>query len=144
MVDEALLQEKLKLLAEYIADLEEQRGISLSELKENKLLRRYVERTLHLAVEACLDIGSHLIADQGLREPDDNKDIMAVLCEAGYLPAAKAETFKKMAQFRNVIVHDYARIDPEVLYGILQRNVDDLRLFAHSIKEVFYREEQEK
>lgn len=140
MVDEGLLQEKLRLLAEYIADLEEQKNVSLQELKRNKLLRRYIERTLHLAVEACLDIGSHIIADLGLREPEDNKDIMAVLGEAGYIPPAKIASFKKMAQFRNVIVHDYARIDPEILLGIIRNNLEDLRLFARLTKEAFLRQ----
>jgi len=137
MVDKQLLQEKLKLLAEYITDLQEERNASLREIKENKKLRRYIERTLHLAVEACLDIGSHLIADLGLREPEDYKDIMSVLAEAGCLPEQKLNTFQKMAQFRNVIVHDYARIDPEILYGILQKNLDDLRLFARIIRDAF-------
>ncbi|HHV77720.1 MAG TPA: DUF86 domain-containing protein [Syntrophothermus lipocalidus] len=63
MVDKILLHEKLKLLVEYISDLQEQKNISLSDLETNKQLRRYIERTLHLAVEACLDIGSHIIAD---------------------------------------------------------------------------------
>lgn len=139
MVDKELLAEKTKLLAEYIADLGEQAQahIKLNDLKENKMLRRYIERTLHLAVEACLDIGNHLIADLGLREPHDYKEIMVVLTEAGYLPAGKLANLKKMAQFRNVIVHDYARIDPEILYGILRNNIDDLRLFIRMVRDKF-------
>lgn len=138
MVDKQLLQEKLKLLAEYIADLKEERDTPLKEIKENKKLRRYIERTLHLAVEACLDIGNHLIADLGLREPEDYKDIVTVLTEAGYLPEQKLNSLQKMAKFRNVIVHDYARIDPEILCGILQKNLDDLQLFARIIKDAFF------
>jgi uncharacterized protein YutE (UPF0331/DUF86 family) len=137
MVDKELLTEKLRNLSEYITDIEEQKPVSLTELHENKVLRRYIERTLHLAVEACLDIGNHLIADLNLREPLDYKDIMAVLTEAGYLPADKLSDFQKMARFRNVIVHDYARIDPEILYGILQRNTEDLLLFARIIRDRF-------
>lgn len=49
------MTEKIKLLAEYISDLEEKAGVGLNELKEDKILRRYLERTLHLAVEACLE-----------------------------------------------------------------------------------------
>jgi len=140
MVDKELLTEKTKLLAEYISDLEEHAGIKLNEIKENKVLRRYIERTLHLAVEACLDIGNHLIADLELREPQDYKDIMAVLTEAGCLPPDRLENFKKMAQFRNVIVHDYVRIDPEILIGILRRNIEDLRLFARMVRDRFLQE----
>jgi len=137
MVDKVLLHEKLKLLTEYILDLQEQKNLSLSDLERNKQLRRYIERTLHLAVEACLDIGSHIIADLGLGEPESYQDIMNILCQAGYLPANKIDTFKKMAQFRNVIVHDYARIDPKILYSIVQNNTDDLRLFACFIRDAF-------
>ena len=128
------------MLAEYISDLEEHAGIKLNEIKENKVLRRYLERTLHLAVEACLDIGNHLIADLELREPQDYKDIMAVLTEAGCLPPDRLENFKKMAQFRNVIVHDYVRIDLEILLGILHRNLKDLRLFARMVRDQFLQE----
>lgn len=134
MIDRRLLEDKTRLLAEYIADLEEQQHLSLAQLRDNKLLRRYVERTLHLAVEACLGIGSHLIADLRLREPEDYKDIMVVLTENGILPKEKLEQYKKMAQFRNVIVHDYARVDPEILIGILKKNLGDLTLFAQTIQ----------
>ena len=137
MVDQELLTEKTKLLAEYIGDLEEKTNVRLNELKENKILRRYIERTLHLAVEAFLDIGNHLIADLELREPQDYKDIMVVLTEAGYLPPNRLDNLKKMAQFRNVIVHDYVRIDPEILIGILRKGIDDLRLFARMIRDRF-------
>jgi len=137
VVDEMLLQEKLALLTEYLADLQAEQQVTLKELKANKVLRRYLERTLHMAVETCLDIGSHIIADLKLREPEDYKDIMVVLCEAGYLPQDKLDSFKRMAQFRNVIVHDYARINPEILLGILQKNLTDLHLFACVIRDVF-------
>ncbi len=137
MVDKQLLQEKLKLLAEYIADLQNESSTTLQEIKQNKKQRRYIERTLHLAVESCLDIGSHIISDLGLREPEDNKDIIAVLTESGYLPENMLNNLQKMAQFRNVIVHDYARIDPEILYSILNKNLSDLIFFARTIRDNF-------
>jgi precorrin-6B methylase 1 len=45
VVDELLLLEKLALLTEYLADLKAEKQITLKELKENKVLRRYIERT---------------------------------------------------------------------------------------------------
>ena len=38
-----------------------------------------------------------------------------------------------MAQFRNLIVHDYARIDNQVVFGILKRRLGDLDAFAQAI-----------
>ncbi|MGQ9557657.1 MAG: type VII toxin-antitoxin system HepT family RNase toxin [Desulfurispora sp.] len=134
MVDRQVISEKLKYLAEYISDLEGECGVSFEEFNGNKMLRRYVERTLHLAIECCLDIGSHIISSDKLREPEDNKDIFVVLVENKYLPAGDLDTWKKMARFRNLIVHSYARIDPEILYAIWHRNISDLKKFAGNIQ----------
>ncbi|MCL6639678.1 MAG: DUF86 domain-containing protein [Firmicutes bacterium] len=128
----------MKYLAEYIADLEEKRNASLDDFISDKMLRRYVERTFQLAIECCLDIGSHIISSERLREPEDNKDIFVILVENKYLPAGDLENLKKMARFRNLIVHSYAKIDPEIVYGILQKNVVDLKRFAVHIKEKLF------
>lgn len=135
MVDQEIISEKLKYLAEYLLDLEAERSVSLKEFLNNKKLRRYVERTFQMAIECCLDIGSHIISSERLREPEDNKDIFIVLVENKYLPMNDLENLKKMAQFRNLVVHSYARIDPEILYSILQNSVIDLKKFARNIKE---------
>lgn len=39
----------------------------------------------------------------------------------------------KMAKFRNIIVHDYVRIDPEIVVGILHKHADDFRRFSREI-----------
>lgn len=124
----------MKLLAEYISDLEEVQAVAWDEFLANKVLRRYVERTLQLAVESCLDIGSHIISSERLREPEDNKDVFKVLVEAGFLPADILETLQRMAGFRNVLIHEYTRIDPEVVFGVLKRRLGDLRRFAVEIR----------
>jgi len=40
----------------------------------NRILRRATGRTLHLAIEASLDIGQHIIAQEQLRPAEDNLD----------------------------------------------------------------------
>lgn len=82
-----------------------------------------------------MDIGSHIIADLSFREPQNNKDIFAVLIENGYLDAGNKENYEKMAGFRNVVVHDYVRLDPEIVFNVLQRSLPDLEAFARRIKE---------
>ncbi len=42
-------------------------------------------------------------------------------------------TMIKMAKFRNIIVHDYARIEPEIVLGILKRDIGDFKNFARGI-----------
>lgn len=134
MVDKELVRNKLVHLAECVQDLRDVKDVTAEEFMENKQLRRYVERTLHVAIEACLDIGSHWVADQGWREPANYREIFVVLAENGVLTQEQAATYQKMAQFHNLLVHDYARVDPEILSSILKRNLSDLEFFIQRVE----------
>lgn len=133
MDEESVVQARLKLLAEYISDLKEFHNASFQEYQDNKLIRKSVERTLHTAIEACLDIGHHIIAEEGFRSPEDNKDVFAVLGEEGIVPGELVPQLVKMARFRNLLVHEYAQIDNTIVYGILKRRLSDFDEFAQAI-----------
>lgn len=133
MDEQDIIRERLKLLNEYVNDLLELQTVDFETYVENKLIRRTVERTLHLAVEACLDIGQHIIAREGFRMPEDNKEVFVVLSEEDVVPSEILPNLIAMAKFRNLIVHDYARIDNQVIFGILKRRLGDLNAFAQAI-----------
>ena len=137
MVEKNVLIKRLILLEEYIRDLNDMKAKKLSDFKADKIARRYVERTLHIAIEACLDIANHTISYEGYREPKDNKDSFVVLMEEKIIAPKLCEKLKKMAQFRNVVVHDYIRIETEIIYSILHKNIGDFIAFAKAIKQKF-------
>ncbi|MGM0411455.1 MAG: type VII toxin-antitoxin system HepT family RNase toxin [Bacillota bacterium] len=126
MVDKDIVKNKLGLLEEYILDLDEYNNLTIEELENNKILFRYLERTLHLAVEAILDIGSHIISDERLGNPKFNSEIIKILAENDIIKD-NIDDYIKIAKFRNIIVHDYAEIDKEILLKIVKENVADLK-----------------
>jgi uncharacterized protein YutE (UPF0331/DUF86 family) len=128
-----VLQERLKLLDEYTSDLRAFQEISFQEYQENKIIRRAVERTLHLVVETCLDIGRHMIVLEGFRAPEDNKDVFRVLNEEGIVSETLLASLISMAGFRNLIVHDYTRIDDGAVFGILRKRLGDFDQFAKAV-----------
>lgn len=137
MVDNIVLMKKIACLDEYLNDLKEvknQQDLTFAQFQHDKKLRRYVERTLHLTVESCLDIGGHIISDEGFREPVDNKDVFAVLAENSIITSEDLSSLQNMAKFRNVIVHDYAKIEAEIIYSIVHRNLPDIERFLSVIK----------
>lgn len=135
MVEADLIRERLKLLEEYISDLEDVQKTSWAEFQHNKVLRRYVERTLQIAVEACLDIGSHIISTEGYREPLYGRHVIEILSENGWLDQGVRDSLVGMVGFRNILVHDYATIDPTIVFGVLQERLPDLRAFGLSVLE---------
>ncbi|MCK4729245.1 MAG: DUF86 domain-containing protein [Desulfobacterales bacterium] len=133
MLDREVVESKLRFLREYLSDLKEYRSISLNDYQTKKKDQRFVERTLHLVCECCLDIAAHIISRKGLREPRDNKDLFVILFENNIISEPVHHAMVKMAGFRNIIVHDYARIEPEIVIGILKKDMGDFKEFAKEI-----------
>jgi len=132
--DEIIL-ERLTFLRNEVAYLKSERDRvrTFKEYVDNIRLRRAVERSLHVAIEACLDIGRRLIALEGFRYPEDNKDVFQVLREEDVVPEGLLPALLDMARFRNLIVHDYARIDDAKVYAILKKHLGDFDEFAKAI-----------
>ena len=76
-----------------------------------------------------------MIADNNWREPINIKDVFVVLEENRVISSSLLFDLGKMAQFRNVLVHDYARVESDIIYNILQNNVADFQRFIHEINE---------
>ncbi|MBI5627629.1 MAG: DUF86 domain-containing protein [Candidatus Rokubacteria bacterium] len=129
MVDRDLILRKLADLDQYLAQVSEYRGITVDEYRRDWKVQRIVERTLQMAIEVCVDVATHVIADRGLRVPATYAEAFDVLGEGGLLdPGLRAEMVR-MAGFRNVLVHEYTRVDPEIVVRILQGHLDDLARF---------------
>jgi len=132
---DAVVSERLILLRNEIAYLKQEAAhvSSFKVYRENIRLKKAVERSLQVSVEICLDVGRRLIALEGFRYPDDNQDVFRVLAEEGVVPRDFLDALQEMARFRNLIVHDYARIDDTRVYGILKKRLGDLDAFAQMV-----------
>ncbi len=96
-------------------------------------MQRVVERTLHLMIETSIDIANHILSDMGLRMPTTYADTFSVLKEAGIISENLSLRLQKMARFRNIIVHRYEEIEPEIIISVLRKNLRDFVLFKKAI-----------
>lgn len=130
MVDPAIFSRRLDALLGYLEKLSTFREVPLAEFTSSAALHDLAERYAHLAVEACLDLGNHYIADRRFSPPASNKDVFTVLELAGELDHEWAERLRGWAGFRNVLVHEYLDIDHGVTYAAIRDDLEDLRRFA--------------
>ncbi len=133
---DTLIAERLTLLRNNVDYLKTERDNvhSLQAYAQNTRLKKAVERALHVAVEACLDIAWHLIAKEGFRYPQDHQDTFRVLAEEQIIAQDLLPPLLDMARFRNLIVHDYAKIDDTRVYGILVKRLGDFDAFAAAMR----------
>lgn len=119
MIDKAVFAARLDRFREYLGLLESIRAHPREKFVTDPILRGAGERYLHLAVESALDIGNHIIAGRGYPRPDTYAGVFFVLFDKNVLPESLYRSLDGMAAFRNLLVHDYARLDHGQVYDVL-------------------------
>ncbi len=128
------LETRLDALAEYTRDLREIQPANFEAFERDKMLRRYAERMLHMAIEACIRIGIEVLTLSGFREAENYHDIFRVLGEKGVLPAPLVDSMTRLVELRNLLVYEHDVLDDTMLYGALKKRVDDLAEFNRAIR----------
>lgn len=94
------------------------------------------ERNIQKIIEAIIDIGKMVIADRKLREPGNNREVFLILEENGLFLPEYFLLMDKMIGMRNIIVHGYNRIDDSIVYGVLKKNLDDIKDLNEHFKRI--------
>lgn len=126
MVRVEVLRKRLEKLEEYLAILRQLQGTSEEEFIRDPQKYGAAERFLHLAIEATLDMGNHVISSLRWGKVDVYRDIPERFYEQGYLDEALRETWIKMIGFRNLLIHDYLTVNRHLVYQVLQQRLEDL------------------
>jgi uncharacterized protein YutE (UPF0331/DUF86 family) len=132
VTDAALVAKKLAHIETCVADLQREAKPHLLDADVRE--RRFVEHTLQIAIQAALDVASHIVSDQRLGEPQTNRDLFSLLAHHGWITPSLAEPLKNMAGFRNILVHGYDDVDMDVVRSVLSTHLADLSAFVEAIR----------
>ncbi|MDD1745449.1 MAG: DUF86 domain-containing protein [Candidatus Methanoperedens sp.] len=138
MISKDVVNAMIDLIDENIRLIKEIRSQSYDSFSGSFRDIQAAKHSLQEAIEACLDIGSHIIAEQGFRRPEDYREIFKVLEENGIIDHVLSEKLQEMAQFRNLLVHRYGQIDTRRIYIIMSDDLKDIQEFAKSILKYIY------
>jgi uncharacterized protein YutE (UPF0331/DUF86 family) len=132
VTDIELLEKKLAFIDTCVRELRE---LSQPERIETDIREeRFVAHTLQIAIQAALDIASHIVSDERLGEPRTNRELFDLLQRHQWLSPTLTETMGKMAGFRNIVVHGYQNVDPAIMRDLVENRLDDLIAFTTAIK----------
>ena len=136
MTDLTVVENKISSVKKYLKILERYKKYSLQEIEADLDLKGAVERYLYLAVQATIDVAEATIAYKNLRKPATMGEAFQILSEEGLIPNDLAEKMVKMTGFRNIIVHDYEKINYDILYEVLQKGLKDIEKLLLAIKKI--------
>ena len=126
------IEEKMERIEEYFSRLDEVRdtaeGIAKEESEEN-LVRKIVSATI--------DIASRMIALEGGGRPDTYAEYFSELKNREIIDEELSNKLKEMARFRNLVVHQYHRIEQEQLDKIIENDLDDIQKFLTQVDKYY-------
>ena len=93
---------------------------------------------LQRACEQCIDIAHRLLKIKQFGLPKDSAEGFMVLAEEGIIEANLANSLKKMVGFRNVAVHDYTKMNNDIVKFVVKNGTEDIRNFIKIMIQLEY------
>jgi len=135
-LDKEKILQQLKFLKDEIKNLKSKKDIDIKDYISSKEIQYFVERAFQRAIEACINIGNHIISRKELGNPGSFSDVFRILGRERIVPLELSEKFIYIARFRNKLVHLYWEIDPKEVFKYLQNNISDLEAFYKIAKQL--------
>lgn len=133
MIDKILINRKLNELKKNLKILKDLKKITLDKLSGSIKDQWTIFYGLQISIQILIDIGNHILAAIGENQIEDYTDIIEKLGNLRIIPKNYANKIKGMPGLRNILVHEYGFIDIEIIYGILQNNLNDFEEFISYI-----------
>jgi uncharacterized protein YutE (UPF0331/DUF86 family) len=132
-----VLQARISYIEDSVRSLERFKGMPYEEFHSNSDNFRISFYDLHRALEAVMDIGSHILSRIPGARPSSYKDIPRLLEKHKIIPADFAtDSLTRMAGYRNRMVHFYGEITEKEIFGIIQEELGDFLTFIAYISEI--------
>ena len=128
-----VIQKKLAVISEYRMKLEQALdGMDWLAFEADWTAQKMTERVLQVMIEAMIDIAERIVALNNAGPATSATDAIGRLEQLGGIQAG-AE-YSAMARFRNLIVHQYAEVDVELLFGLAKKKLGSFERFKSEIE----------
>ena len=131
MVDDVVLN-KAAAIERCLVRVREEHAGDDRNLYENITRQDSIILNLQRACEAAIDLAMHMVAVRRLGLPQESREAFDLLREAGVIDRHLGERLKAMVGFRNVAVHDYQRLNLDIVRAIIATRLVDFLAFTSS------------
>jgi uncharacterized protein YutE (UPF0331/DUF86 family) len=124
---------KFQQIDEYLSILRTISKTPKETFLKDKILIGSAKYYLQISIECCLDVANHIIASEKLRAPKDYADTFMVIQEEGIISTELGTRLRRMAKFRNRLVHLYGEIDNDYIYEYIKGDLKDIEEYKTEI-----------
>lgn len=131
-----VIENKISSIERYLNILKGYQKFSQKEIEGSVDIKGAVERYLYLAIQSTIELAESVIAYKGFRRPSTMSETFRILNEKGIISDELANNMVKMTGFRNVIAHDYEKMNYDIVYDVLCNKLDDIENLVSILTEI--------
>lgn len=129
-MDTDVVLAKLDSLQRCVRRVEEKTPPNVEILKNDYDIQDIISLNLERAVQISVDIAAHILSATDISAPATMSETFLALSEVDVITAELAERLRKAVGFRNISVHEYEKIDWEIVFSICTKHMNDFRAYA--------------
>ena len=133
MVDKAVLAKKIASVKDAVTRIRAVLPASVDAFASDRTSREVVVLNLFVALQECVSLAAHWLADSGVDVPAGYREMFLMLASEGALDRSLAERLAAASGLRNLIAHQYGALDLARIYEIAASNLDDLQDFCEAL-----------
>jgi uncharacterized protein YutE (UPF0331/DUF86 family) len=130
VVDSALLAAKIAAVRDATARVRAVLPASPDAFATDRTAREIVTLNVFVAIQGCLDLAAHWLADAGWTMPGTYADVFTTLAEHDIIPHELAIRLAAAAAFRNLVAHQYGVLDWRRVHALAASDLGDLDTFC--------------
>ena len=133
MIDSNVVLNKASKVDQHLGRIRQKRGLSLDAFLNDIDCQESILFNVQMAIQNCVDIASHVVGDEELGVPGSTNDIFYLLEDNGYLSRDITEKMISAVGFRNLLVHEYGKVDLKQVYEIAHNEIENLQEFVRVV-----------
>ncbi|MFZ5625837.1 MAG: type VII toxin-antitoxin system HepT family RNase toxin [Bacillota bacterium] len=137
MVRREVLAKRLEQLNLSIEKINRYRHLTEEEFLADEIAQDVVEYNLFIAINMIVDMATHIVVDNNMGRPQKMADAFDILYREKLINKQQKDLLQKMVGFRNILSHEYIKIDKKIVFAIMKKHLEDFKSFILMVNENF-------
>jgi uncharacterized protein YutE (UPF0331/DUF86 family) len=133
MIDDVVLNKKERI-ERCILQIKKYYALNQESLFEEDFIKQdAIGINLQRLCELTIDMANHIVKKYKLGLPKESKTSFEILAKEKIIPIDLAKEMINMIGFRNILVHEYQKVDLEIMKSIIENHLNDFVSFTNCL-----------
>jgi uncharacterized protein YutE (UPF0331/DUF86 family) len=133
VVDKAVLAKKIASVRDAVTRIRAVLPADVESFEADRTAREVVVLNLFVALQECVALAAHWLADSGADVPAGYRELFLALAGDGVLDASLARKLAAASGLRNLVAHQYGVLDWNRIFEIASCHLDDLLNYCEAL-----------